>query len=215
MPTPTPDATAILQRVQAGDTGAASELLEAVYGELRALAQHHLAGERPGHTLQATALVHEAYLKLVRAPEGTFTGRAHFLAAAAQAMRRILVDHARSRQRVKRGGPPGGGGGVGGRVSLESVALLGEDAGAEMIDLSDALDVLGREDPDGARIVEMRYFAGMEVREIAGVLGMTERTVHRHWTFARAWLYRALAGAGGPGHDASRSGASADGESRP
>ncbi len=212
MPNPTPDATAILQRVQAGDTGAAGDLLEAVYGELRALAQHHLAGERPGHTLQATALVHEAYLKLVRAPEGTFTGRAHFLAAAAQAMRRILVDHARSRQRVKRGGSPGG---VAGRVSLESVALLGEDAGAEVIDLSDALDALGREDPEGARIVEMRYFAGMEVREIAGVLGMTERTVHRHWTFARAWLYRALAGAGGPDRDASRSGASADGESRP
>lgn len=101
---PTPDATVILKRAQAGDPGAAAELLEAVYEELRALAQHHLAGERAGHTLQATALVHEAWLKLVKAPDGSFTGRAHFLSAAAQSMRRILVDHARARGRQKQGG---------------------------------------------------------------------------------------------------------------
>jgi RNA polymerase sigma factor (TIGR02999 family) len=180
----------MLERAQAGDPGAAAALLEAVYGELRALAQHHLARERPGHTLQATALVHEAYLRLVRAPQGTFTGRAHFLAAAAQAMRRILVDHARTKGRQKRGGGPGREGA--GRLSLDVVADVGEAPSEDIVALSDSLDALGREDPDAARIVEMRFFAGMEVGQIAAVLGVTERTVHRHWTFARAWLFRAL-----------------------
>ncbi len=187
-----PDVTGILKRVEAGDPAAVSGLLEAVYAELRALAQHHLGREAPGHTLQATALVHEAYLKLVRAPDGTFTGRAHFLAAAAQAMRRILMDHARAKGRQKRGGDGGPFRDRAERVSLDHLSMLGADA-AGMVELSDALDALARDDAEAARIVEMRYFAGMEVGQVAAVLGVTERTVNRRWTFARAWLYRALA----------------------
>jgi RNA polymerase sigma factor (TIGR02999 family) len=163
------------------------QLLPLVYDGLRALAEELMQQERPGHTLQATALVHEAYLKLVDQKRAQWQDRAHFFAVAAQAIRRILVDHARSHDRAKRGG---------GRVQLtlnEELAATYDEV-VDVVALDEALTKLADSHPQHARIVEMRFFAGLTIEETAAVLGMSARTVDRHWRFARAWLYRTLSG---------------------
>ena len=164
-----------------------------LYTELRALAQSAMANERTAHTLNATAVVHEAYLKLSNMAEAPWRSRAQFFALAAQAMRRVLVDHARTRGRAKRGGGAR-------REFPDELAAPGEDCRIDAVALDEALTRLAVEEPVAARVVEMRFFAGLEERVIGEALGVTERTVRRHWTFAKAWLYRELRrpeGAGG------------------
>ncbi|MCB1183586.1 sigma-70 family RNA polymerase sigma factor [bacterium] len=184
--------TLLLGDIRAGDTSAVDRLLPLVYEELRRLAQARLASERADHTLQATALVHEAYLRLVDQRAAGWQDRAHFMALAATAIRRVLVDHARRRLAAKRGGG-------GERLSL-TVAELADAPGADLdlIDLDAALAELGAAKPDHAQVIEMRFFGGMTAAEAAEVLGVTERTVERRWRFARAWLYRRLESDGSP-----------------
>ena len=162
-------------------------LLPLVYDQLRAVAQRALAAERPGHTLQATALVHEAYLKLVGEREIPWASRAHFYVAAAEAMRRILIDHARARGRVKRGG--GGGGRA--RLTLSDVTDLASKPD-QILRFDEAFGRLEGELPEVAAIVRLRFFAGLSVEQTAEALGVSRSTVDRRWAFARAWLYRAL-----------------------
>lgn len=184
------DITHILQAIDDGDSAAASELLPAVYAELRQLAQHRLAHEAPGHTLQATALVHEAYLRLVHDGDGqengkgvgaAWDGRAHFFAAAAEAMRRILIDHARAKGAVKRGG--------GGRRLAMPLDLSTETPAKELLHLDEALDALAQEDHVKAELVKLRFFAGLTMQQAADILGISRATANRHWAFARAWLF--------------------------
>jgi RNA polymerase sigma factor (TIGR02999 family) len=182
------DLTAALCDLAAGQAGADARVMPLIYARLRALAEHHLVGERAGHTLQATALVNEAYLKLVDQRVARWDSRAQFFAFAAHAMRRILLDHARARGRQKRGG------------GLRRVSFDGIDAPArsgppelDLIALDEALERFATHDAIAARVVEMRFFAGMEVDAIALVLGVTDRTVRRHWVYAKAWLGRDLA----------------------
>lgn len=172
-----------------GDKDAADRLLPLVYEQLRKAAQLHLAGERGGHTLSATALVHEAYLKIVGPREVAWAGRGHFYAAAAEAMRRVLLDHAKARGREKRGGE----GRPGGRLQFASVAELvaAEDSG-EILSFDAALCRLESESVDAARVVRLRFFAGLSVEQTALAMGVSDRTVNRLWTFARAWLHRAV-----------------------
>lgn len=179
------DVTAMLQRASAGDDSAVNRLLPVVYGELRALAESFLQGERPGHTLQATALVHEAYLRLVKQDEVAWKSRAHFYAVAAQAIRRILVDHARSRLCVKRGGDRQ-------RVPMQPDVALDLDDRLDWIELDDALEQLARLHPRQVRIVELRFFGGMSIPDIGSFLGVSPRTVDGDWQMARAWLRRRL-----------------------
>jgi len=162
-------------------------LLPLVYDQLRAVAQRALAAERPEHTLQATALVHEAYLKLVGEREIPWASRAHFYVAAAEAMRRILIDHARARGRVKRGG--GGGGRA--RLTLSDVTDLASKPD-EIVRFDEAFGRLEGESSEAAAIVRLRFFAGLSVEQTAEALGVSTSTVDRRWAFARAWLYRAL-----------------------
>ena len=165
---------------------AAERLLPLVYDELRELASRRLGREAPGQTLQATALVHEAYLRLVGGdPDRRWDGRGHFFAAAAEAMRRILVDRARDRRRLKRGGGRG-------RVDLDLGSVPLDDPGDGLIDLDEALTDLEREDPLCARLVALRFFAGLTQAEAAEALGLARRTADRHWAYARAWLYERL-----------------------
>jgi RNA polymerase sigma factor (TIGR02999 family) len=190
------DVTRILCAIEQGDSHAAAQLLPLVYDELRRLAARRLAAEGPGHTLQPTALVHEAYLKLVGAdPRQPYHGRVHFFAAAAQAMRRILIDHARRKHRTRRGGGMK-------RVELDDLddlALLSESAGADDLGALDAaLTRLAAADPRKAELVRLRYFAGLTLEQAAELLGISRATADRHWAFARAWLYDALSG-GRPG----------------
>jgi RNA polymerase sigma factor (TIGR02999 family) len=168
------------------DPHAAAQLLPLVYEELRRLAARRLAGEAPGQTLQPTALVHEAYLKLVGPDPGrAWAGRSHFLAAAAEAMRRILVDHARQKRRVKRGGGRE-------RVPLAEVDPADEPLADDVLALDEALDRLAAADPVKAELVKLRYFAGLSEEEAAAVLGLSRATASRYWAFARAWLIDAL-----------------------
>jgi RNA polymerase sigma factor (TIGR02999 family) len=176
--------THLLGAAAAGDRRAAAELLPLVYDELRALAAARLAGERPGHSLDPTALVHEAYLRLVG--DQHFDGRGHFFAAAAEAMRRILVNHARDRNRLKRGGRRQ-------RVDLDRLTGLAAANDDDLVELDDALDRLAKDYPDAAALVKLRFFAGMTLGEAADALGVPRRTADRHWAFARAWLADALA----------------------
>jgi RNA polymerase sigma factor (TIGR02999 family) len=182
--------TQILQSAGREDPGAANQLLPLVYEELRRLAQKQMANEPPGQTIQATALVHEAYLRLVGAPKLPWQSRAHFFAAAARAMRRILIDRARRRQAVKHGGDRR-------RVQLEPVEVACEDSafvGAEqLVALDEALDGLERVDARKARIVMLRYFAGLTIQETAEALNLSGTTVKEEWRFARAWLYSEMA----------------------
>jgi RNA polymerase sigma factor (TIGR02999 family) len=185
------DVSQILTAIDQGDPHAAEQLLPLVYEELRRLAAHKLAQEAPGQTLQATALVHEAYLKLVRPASGDpsreqhWESRRHFFAAAAEAMRRILINRARDRGRVKRGGGWR-------RLRLEHVDLSLSEPPDELLDLSDALDKLAQEDPASAELVKLRYFAGLTLDEAADALGIVRRTADRYWAFARSWLYAEL-----------------------
>ncbi len=178
--------TQILQSAGREAPGAANKLLPLVYEELRRLAHKLMANELPGQTIQATALVHEAYLRLVGAPKLPWESRAHFFAAAARAMRRILVDRARRRQAVKHGGDRR-------RVDIEQLEVVGEDSasiGAEqLVALDEALDGLERVDARKARIVMLRYFAGLTIQETASALNLSRTTVKDEWQFARAWLY--------------------------
>jgi RNA polymerase sigma factor (TIGR02999 family) len=188
-----PDVTRILSAIEQGDSQAAEALLPLVYAELRRLAKHKIAGERPGQTLQATALVHEAYLRLVGAENAIkWNNSEHFFAAAAEAMRRILIEKARRNLRVRHGG---------GRKKLDLNELdLADPAPAEMVlALNDALETLAAEEPVVADVVKLRYFAGLTLQEAADTLDLSLRTANRHWAYAKAWLYDKLSEPGEPG----------------
>lgn len=183
-------AARLLTRVVAGDAPAASQLMLLVYDELRRVAASYLRRERPGQTLQATALVHEAYVRLVRPGDKPWHGRTHFLAIAALSMRQVLVDRARRRDAAKRGGGTQ-------RVTLDDALLPAPqpEEGVDLVALDAALTALATLDPQQARIVELRYFGGLTVEETAEVVGVSPATVKRHWTLARAYLKKALADA--------------------
>jgi RNA polymerase sigma factor (TIGR02999 family) len=178
------DITQVLGAIEAGDGRAAAELLPLVYDELRKLAVARMSAERSDHTLDATALVHEAYLRLVGPTDaGRWENRRHFFAAAAEAMRRILIDHARARQREKRGGDRG-------RAELPDVPAPNPDE--RLLALDECLTRLAAEDPVAARVVELRHFAGLGHEDIASALGLTVYAVRQKWTYARAWLREAM-----------------------
>ena len=198
------EVTRILSQIDAGDPNAAEQLLPLVYSELRKLAAAKLAKEKPGQTLQATALVHEAYLRLVkpgvgsqesgvgnqaapeaRSPTPGYNSRGHFFGAAAEAMRRILVEQARGKARLKRGGNFG-------RVDLDNVELAADAPSFNVIELDEALEKLAAKHPEKAELVKLRYFAGLTGDEAAAVLGISPATADRYWTYARAWLVREL-----------------------
>jgi RNA polymerase sigma factor (TIGR02999 family) len=179
------DATLILERAQRGDPMAADELLPLVYGELRRLAASRLAREAPNQTLQPTALVHEAWLRLVGNVNPQFAGRAHFFSAAAEAMRRILIDRAR-RKRARR---HGGGAEM---VELDAIELPVSESDDQLLALNDALDKLAASRAVQAEVVKLRYFVGMTNAETADALGLSERTVKNYWTHARAWLFHEI-----------------------
>lgn len=176
------DVTRMLAALEQGDERAADRLLAAVYEELRRLASARLSRESPDHTLQPTALVHEAYLRLVGDSAADWRNRAHFFAAAAEAMRRILVESARRKARLKRGGDRE-------RVALEHADAATPGASIDLLALDEALGRLAERDAEKARLVELRFFAGLGVQEAADVLGISRATADRHWAYARAWLY--------------------------
>ena len=181
-----------LSAIAQGDPAAASQLLPLVYDELRKLAARKLALEKPGQTLEATALVHEAYLRLVDVDDAqSWNSRGHFFAAAAEAMRRILVENARRKQSLKRGGACR-------RLDLDEAAACGEGPAEELLALDEALDQLAGVDPQAAGLVKLRYFAGLTTEQAAEALGLPARTAYRTWAFARAWLYRRLHPGAGP-----------------
>jgi len=180
------DVTRILTQIDAGDLAAAEQLLPLVYDELRKLAVVKLAQEKPGQTLQATALVHEAYLRLVDSGRAQdWNSRGHFFCAAAEAMRRILVESARRKQSLKRGGG-------GARVELADVSVALTDRGINLFDLDDALSQLELHDRPAAQLVKLRYFAGFGHQEAAEMLGISRREADRLWALARAWLYQQI-----------------------
>jgi RNA polymerase sigma factor (TIGR02999 family) len=172
-----------------GNAAAFDELMPLVYAELRTLARRQMQRERSGHTLQATALVHEAYIRLVDQQQVHWQNRAHFFAVAAQLMRRVVVDYARKRRRVKRGGGAP-------HLSLDEAALLTPQQAPQVLELDEALCRLAAVDERKSRVVEMRYFGGLSVEEVAVVLGVSENTVIRDWALAKAWLRRELESAG-------------------
>src|SRR5262245_28954445 len=180
------DITRILPQIDQGDPQPAEKLLPLVYEELRKLAAARLAREKPGQTLQATALVHEAYMRLVGSQEQRWDGRRHFFAAAAESMRQILVENARRKGRVKHGGGFR-------RVELDGVATFMNGPRDEMIALDDALTRFASSEPEKAELVKLRYFGGLSIDEAADLLHISRTTAKRHWTFARAWLLAELA----------------------
>ncbi|MFL6334690.1 MAG: sigma-70 family RNA polymerase sigma factor [Pyrinomonadaceae bacterium] len=182
---PSNEITGLLMAWGGGDESALDRLMPLVYDELRRLARRYMSRERPGHTLQTTALVNEAYLRLVNWRDVRWQNRAHFFAVSAQMMRRILVDFARDRQYLKRGG-----GAL--RVSLAEAASLAEQRGADLVALDEALDALAEVDKRKARVVEMRFFGGLSVKEVAEVLKVSAETVMRDWRLAKVWLLREL-----------------------
>ena len=173
------EVTRILSAIEQGDQHAAGHLLPLVYDELRRLAAQRLAHEQPGQTLQATALVHEAYLRLVG--EQHFDNRGHFFAAAAEAMRRILLNRARDKKRLKRGGERR-------RIDLNLIKIALDTRDEDLIALDEALTELAAEDPEAAQLVNLRFFAGLTLKDAAASLGLSQRTAERQWTYARAWL---------------------------
>jgi len=179
---PHEDVTLLLNKLGDGDQNAAVQLVPLVYEELRKMASRHLRHERPGHTLQATALVHEAYIKLAGQRDAQWQNRAHFFGVASQLMRRILVDYARAQLRNKRGGKQQ-------KVSLDDVLLVSPDRVDELLVVNDALARLEAMDPRQGRIVELRYFGGLTLEETAEVLHVSSKTVLREWNLAKAWLY--------------------------
>ena len=181
---PLSQTTSLVQAVAAGDRLAADQLMAEMYGQLRTLARRYLDRERPGHTLQPTALVNEVYLKLVDQTEVDWKGRTHFFALGAQVMRRVLVDHARRKGRAKRGG--------GLQRAAVDVSLISARSAADVLAVHEAIQDLGKLDPRQARIVELRFFGGLSVAEVAEVLGLAQRTVEAEWTMIRAWLRRRL-----------------------
>jgi RNA polymerase sigma-70 factor (ECF subfamily) len=184
-PLPSGKVSGLLRAWSGGDRGALDRLTPIVYKELHRLARYHMNRERPGHSLQTTALVNEAYIRLIDYKAMQWQNRAHFFAVSAQLMRRILVEHAR-RHNLKRGrGVP--------HVSLEETAIAGGDRAADLVALDDALDELARVDPRKVQVVEMRFFGGLSVEETAEVLKVSPVTVMRDWSTAKAWLYRELA----------------------
>ncbi len=190
MTTPSPsqqEVTVLLGEWRGGDEGALDKLIPLVQPELHRLAHHYMSRERSGHTLQTTALLDEAYLRLVDHTKPLWQNRTHFVAAAAQLMRRIMVDHARGRHSLKRGG-----GAL--KVTLDEAAAVTETRSEELLALDDALERLAAQDPRKSQIVELRYFGGLTVEETAEFLKLSQRTVEREWNMAKAWLYRALSG---------------------
>jgi RNA polymerase sigma-70 factor (ECF subfamily) len=190
MTTPSPaqqEVTELLGDWSSGDAGALEKLIPLVQPELHRLAHHYMSRERAGHTLQTTALLDEAYLLLVDNKKPSWQNRTHFVAAAAQVMRRIMVDHARERHALKRGG-----GAL--KVTLEEAALVTEKRSEELLALDEALEKLAAQDRRKSQIVELRYFGGLTAEETAEFLKLSLRTVEREWTMAKAWLYRALSG---------------------
>jgi RNA polymerase sigma factor (TIGR02999 family) len=186
IPDPSPTEVSKLLRAAAqGEPMVAEQLLPLVYDQLRALAQKYMRGERAGHTLQATALVHEAYLRLVQNDQIDWKGRGHFYIAAADAMRRVLIDHARKHGAVKRGGDWN-------NVTLNLAELVAGKGLNELLLVDEALDELTAADPRTAQVVRLRFFAGLEVDETARVLGVSPRTVDREWQYARAWIKKRL-----------------------
>jgi RNA polymerase sigma-70 factor, ECF subfamily len=179
------DITRLLIAWSDGDRAALDQLIPIVYDHLRQLAGRYMRRERVGHTLQTTALVHEVYLRLIDQRQARFENRAHFFAIAAQLMRRIVVDHARTQQRAKRGGAAQ-------RLSLDEAALLTPAQSAEVLALDEALETLAEIDERKSRVIEMRYFGGLSVEETAAVLDVSENTVIRDWALAKAWLQREL-----------------------
>jgi len=178
--------TCLLDAAAAGDSKAAAALLPLVYDELRRLATARMASEAPDHTLQPTALVHEAFLKLLGpGPGATWNGQTHFYAAAAEAMRRILVDHARRKQRVRHGGGRK-------RVDFPEAEMVAETTSDNLLALDEALTRFAAADPQKAELVRLRYFAGVTLEEAADLLGISRATAARHWAFARAWLFDAI-----------------------
>jgi RNA polymerase sigma-70 factor (ECF subfamily) len=186
MKPPPEELTLLLRRWQQGDERASEELLPLVYGELRRIARRHLRGEREGHTLEATALVHEVYLRLVGGSDLHWNDRVHFYAVAAQMMRRVLVDHARGRGAAKRGGSVV-------KVSLDEARDPAVETGADVVALDDALMSLEKLDPRKSRIVELRFFGGLTLEETAAVVGLSIPTVVKETRLARAWLYSQIA----------------------
>jgi RNA polymerase sigma factor (TIGR02999 family) len=182
-----PDITGILEKAGGGDPHAAEDLLPLVYQQLRAAAQKQMARERGDHTLQATALVHEAYVRLVGPHDVPWENRAHFYVAAAEAMRRVLIEHARKRGRAKRGGGRQ-------RIPLTGEELAEDPNLEEIMSVDAAIRRLEEQDGRMARIVRLRFFAGLGVKETAAALGISDRTVRREWALARAWLHRELSG---------------------
>jgi RNA polymerase sigma factor (TIGR02999 family) len=177
------DVTRILEAAQQGDTKAAEALLPLVYEELRRLAAHKMANEAAGHTLQPTALVHEAWLRLVGNEPQQWNSRGHFFGAAAEAMRRILIEAARGKARLRHGG------------GLERVATAGIEIAADLpaerlLQVSEGLDELSKEAPQSAQVVKLRYFAGLTQQQVAETMGISLRSAERHWTWAKAWLFR-------------------------
>jgi RNA polymerase sigma factor (TIGR02999 family) len=179
------DVTRILDAIQRGNARAADELLPLVYEELRRLAAHKMAHENPGQTLQPTALVHEAWLRLVDSTEQRFNSRGHFFAAAAEAMRRILIDNARRKNRVRHGKGLT-------RVDLDQINLAVETEADTLVRVNEALDKLAAEDRLKAELVKLRYFVGLNIPEAGQALGLSESTAKRYWAYARAWLYDEL-----------------------
>jgi RNA polymerase sigma factor (TIGR02999 family) len=174
--------TKILAQIESGDPTAAGQLLPLVYDELRRLAAYKLAKEKPGQTLQATALVHEAYLRLVDADQGErWNSRGHFFAAAAEAMRRILIENARRKGRHKRGGNLR-------RINLDAADLVSTVSSDELLTVDDAIERLAHEDPTAAQLVRIRYYAGLSVEQAGEAIGISRASAYRHWSYARAWM---------------------------
>jgi len=188
------DVEALLAAIERGDRDAASALMPLLYEELRGIAGRHLRRERTGHTLQTTALVHEAFLRMVGQRDARWSGREHFLAVASTVMRRILVNHARERRRLKRGGDRE-------RIAIDVEQAIGEDrtgSGVDLLALDECLRELAAMDEQQASIVEMRFFGGLTEAEVARVLGISDRTVRRDWSMARSWLRSRLEAGGEP-----------------
>ena len=184
------DVTQILSKIESGDPSAAEQLLPLVYNELRQLAAQRLTQEQPGQTLQATALVHEAYVRLVDGKQTQrWNSRGHFFAAAAEAMRRILINRARDKGRQKRGGQLR-------RVDLEKIDLATDAPNDDLLAIDESIELLAAENPQCAAVVKLRFFAGLSIEETAAALGISASTAKRHWAYARAWLFDSLSSDG-------------------